>query len=307
VLNAPVPIDPVGRRAVLACPAGSDESWPLEVLDGGDPPRPADLRGPGDADPVVALACWPGDDRAALALGGSSVAVEDAAAGRLRLDLAGSDTAGLAPGDYRLQLAIVAGGRSTRRDLGILRLTAAPGSAAGRPAYCTPDDLRRLAGSWLDDQAEHDADQAGFLEQRADARNWLDGLVQRHYRGGSWARQSTLDHLLDGGGGAGRWPRRRDGRHDARLQAWLDADRLALDTPDGRRLVDACACWALARICDRQLGGGENDPWPARARRYRAQAEHLAAGSVAGIDTTEPADGVADLVIDLGTADRLRA
>jgi hypothetical protein len=243
---------------------------------------------------TLACACWPGDDRAASFA--PTVAWSDAANGQVSLTIAGSDTAALGPGDYALELSITASGRTVKRRFGVLRLVATPGDADPPAAYGSLDDMLREA-PFLRDLAA-DADQAGFAEQRGQAREWLDSLLQRHYRGGRAlvAMDYSLDHLLWGGA--------RTGADDATLQGYLDDDRLVLTGPSGRRLVRACALYAAAIVCRSQVGATKDDTsYQAHALRLGRTAEAIATGTVASLDTD--GDGTADLAIDLGLADRI--
>jgi hypothetical protein len=52
--------------------------------------------------------------------------------------------------------------------------------------YCQLADMLRYAG-WIGNIQNPDTDQQGFYLQRLQAREWLDNLIVKNYRGGAWA------------------------------------------------------------------------------------------------------------------------
>jgi hypothetical protein len=191
---------------------------------------------------------------------------------------------------------------SVTRLMGRVTILPASASTAALSTRVSYNDLRRLDGASLEALITS-TDQAGFAEQRHLARKNTDDIIQRHYRRGYERRQDTLDHLMDDFGGF-----YRSGSHDAELQEWLDEDgRLILTTPNGQRLKDAEAYYALHLVYSAQMTERPDDAYSAKARRYKILSGNLYAQCMAEIDTTATADGVADIVIDLSTADRLRA
>jgi hypothetical protein len=237
---------------------------------------------------TLAASVWPGDDRAALF--SPTVAWLDPDARTMSLSWAGSDTSGLAPGRYRLELRITSGGATTKLDVAAVDLLATPGSATAPAAYCTFDDLRVEAGSWVESLQADVSTQAGFAEERGRAREEFDRLVQAHYGGEAFS-------------GIG-WPGYTGGPTTFGRSTWLadqlDADALIV-TPDVRRWN---ALWTLYLVCRRQIGVKADSPYQAMAAGYRAEAEALAKGLAAELDTD--ADGECDVAIPLGMIRTLR-
>jgi hypothetical protein len=291
----------VAERTVYEAVIGSDQSWRIYLY----------KRAGISADPylgseTVTATVWPGGDMPETFAPSLTWEDPDGQPPTLILAVDGDDTAELDAGDYFLQVTI----DGSSRTIGRFRLLATPGEGTAHPAYCTYSDMRRRAGAWLDNLLEN-SDLSGFLLERAEARQWFDHLLQRHNPRPIY-RSTTLDHLLPswwGGGG--------QGRHDVTLQGWLDDDRLILTTPAGRRIVEANACYALYLACRGQITMEADDVYSRRARSFRSEAENIARGITAEIDTTYTAvdeeadpivyvgDGVADLLVDLGTAVKL--
>ena len=98
----------------------------------------------------------------------------------------------------------------------------------------------------------------------------------------------------------------RSGRSDVQLQEWLDDDRLVTTGPTGRAIVRWNALHALAEVLEPQVGQKGEESYQTLARRYRRKAAALLPTIAAEVDTTDPADGQGDVVIDLGTVDTLR-
>jgi hypothetical protein len=125
-------------------------------------------------------------------------------------------------------------------------------------------------------------DQAGFAEQRAEARQWFEDVLHacdtssRRTLSSSpllWTRVGTL-----GTRGRNPW-----------LVEQLAADKLIVTRP----IREAVACYALSLILVSR---------PELAGPYRMRANELAKTVVAEIDTN--ADGVGDYVIDCTAAGR---
>lgn len=270
---------------------GSSGSWTVTLLD-----DEAEAITTYTGSETLDASVWPGDDVEELFA--PTAAWLSAPAGTVTLTVSAVQSATLTPGSYSVSLSV----DTAIVRVGRLLVLPGPGGTADPPAvYGTYDDMRRVAGSWLADLQESGSDQTGFREQRGTARAWFDGILQRHYRRDTGiARQDSLDHLLIGIGA-------RYGEHDTTLQDWLDDDRLVLTTPAGKRIVECVSRYAVALVCEAQISGKPDDVWRDRARMFRSRAQNDVASITAEIDTTSTADGVGDLVIDLGTADRLRA
>lgn len=91
---------------------------------------------------------------------------------------------------------------------GILKVDPAAGTATQGICYCTLADMLRYA-PWLKLIQDFDSDQEGYYSQRYEAREWLDWLIVRSWRGtsaayfgdagrsaqfwlGSWVRRTPL-------------------------------------------------------------------------------------------------------------------
>jgi hypothetical protein len=260
----------------------------------------------------LTLEVWAGDDRTALALTNSTVewggtdtdgTVYTADDGVVTVTIASADTAPAededdpdppAPGSYTLACSLEDGGETYEFYRASLGITARPGTAAAAPVYCTLNDLTKIA-AWVATLQDFAEDQAGFAEQRGEARAWCDGAIQRHHRGSSAG--AGIGALLGSIGG-------RTGRASTWLQAQLDAGRLVLTTPDGRKIVRACAYHALSLILRPQIGSRGETPYQVLAARFAVMAEDELASAVAEIDTND--DGAGDIAIDLGVIDVLR-
>lgn len=291
----------MAERTVYEAAIGSDQSWRLYLF----------KRAGVSADPylgseTVSAVVWPGGNLPETFAPTLEWEDPDGEPPTLTLSVDGDDTAELAAGDYFLRITV----DGSSRTIGRFRLLASPGEGAAPATYCSYADMRRRAGAWLDNLLET-SDLSGFMLERAEARQWFDHLLQRHNPRPIY-RQDSLDHLLPswfGGGG--------NGRHDAQLQTWLDDDRLILTTPTGTRIVQANACYAIFLACRAQVTMEDDDVYGRRARSYKSEAENIARGITAEIDTTYTAvdpeadpvvyvgDGIGDLLIDLGTAVRL--
>lgn len=240
---------------------------------------------------------WRGDDQAALlTLTGDAT---DAATGVVYVPFAASNTTSLEEGLYRFDVLVAEGGVTRTAFDGRLELTGKPGSATAPTVYCTFEDMKRFA-PWIDDLSDAAEDQQGFAEQRHQARLWLEGLAQSHYRGSSGDVAGYYFTMLNS------WGRTRRAGRDAQLQEWLDDDRLILN-PD---VVEATAKMSLhyllqARVTPGAVSSGTG--YSQMAARFAAEAKTIASTMTLEIDTSTPADGEADTYIDLSATDTLYA
>jgi len=240
---------------------------------------------------------WRGDDQAVLlTLTGDAT---DAATGIVYVPFTAANTTSFEEGVYRFDVLAAEGGVTRTVFDGRLEISAKPGSATAPTTYCTYEDMKRYA-PWIGDLADPEEDQQGFAEQRHAARVWMDTLAQKHYRAVGWTgnRQTSLDHLL--GFGCTR------GELDTTLKGWLDDDRLLLDAD----VVNACAHYSIAEVIRSKLTPGtvsSGTGYSSFAAYHSAQARGKASTLVLRIDTTETADGEADIYIALGTTDTLYA
>jgi hypothetical protein len=245
---------------------------------------------------------WAGEDRTAIALTaswatpgepnvplGNPTTVDSPV---VKLTVLAATVAGLeGVHDWRVTIpatdTVVASGRIT--------LVAAPGSATAPATYCTLREMKDLCP--IIESLSGFADSAGFADARGMARVDFDHILQRTYRGPDRNDESSLDHLLDGGT---RW-----GEHDATLQTWLDAGRLVLTTPAGKRIRRWNALMACYHVLRRELGE-RGDEYRSRAMAFKREADAMIGTLTAEIDTTTTPDGVGDLVISLACHDTIR-
>lgn len=221
----------------------------------------------------------------------------DAPAGLFNLPIPGAVSQALAAGTYHVQVRIADGSADLWE--GLLTVGYSPGSATPRKVYCQLRDLvkrfpsiRGLLGG---------TDDPTGSEARADAREWFEDLLQRHFRGGYGL--NTDFHFIPGlsfGGSYFGSELYRPGIKSQVLQGWLDADRLDV-TP---QVVECCAYYALALVCDQQPERKENS-YSASARKFFGRAEDAAGLLTAEIDSD--GDSVNDVWIKLSIADTLEA
>ena len=201
------------------------------------------------------------------------------------------DASTLDEGDYQLRIR-------DNADVDVawhtLRVLPAPGTADPEPVYGSVQDLY-LHAPWVRDLAGED-DEAGFVEQRALARAWLDDTILRHYTPygtGPMVMLSDTAVYLGAPGdviGPSQW-----------LRDQLDDDALIVTTT----IREAVARYAASVICSAQLGvARDGESYHQHALRLRAEAETILATLVVQLDTDS--DDEPDLSIDLGRVAVLR-
>jgi hypothetical protein len=216
------------------------------------------------------------------------VAWVDSLSGRFRLLVAASQTAGLAPGDYRLEVGVTYGGTRSPGFDGVLRLTDVPGSATARAPYVTYPDLLRYYDQ-LPTLANYAADQTGFLGQRVDASDEFDRELVTRYDprpGFVKRRAATPDPHLG---------------HDVPIAVALAPTPKALSVAIkaggvivDRNVREQVARRAIALILDRQETTDRNT-YREEAASMRAEADRLWRRFEVQVDTD--ADGTADLLV----------
>jgi len=211
-----------------------------------------------------------------------------------------ADSAGLAYGVYYIQASAMRAGTPNRTTAlmprgSFIEILAAPGTTfTPRPTYIAVGDIRKIA-PWIDDLTTPDND-SGFDNQLADARDWLDELVLRNYRGGNVSLLGyhgfALDAWYTGGG-------RRTSLTNRWLFAALAANQL-LVTP---RVKAICAYYALSRICESMIT--KSGQYVALASRFRFEAESLLCSSTVEIDVN--GDGFGEVPINFSSTNTLWA
>ncbi len=223
-----------------------------------------------------------------------------AANAQYQVSFQNTDSAGLAYGVYYLQAFATRAGTPARTTALLpvgtaLTILAAPGAAfTARPTYINALDSRKIA-PWIDDLTTPDND-TGFDNQCADARDWLDELVLRNYRGGNVSLLGyhgfALDAWYTGGG-------RRTSLTNRWLFAALQQNQL-LVTPRVRQLL---AYFALSKICESMIT--KSGQYIALCSRFRFEAESLLASTVVEIDVN--GDGFGEVPINFSSTNTLWA
>ncbi len=223
-----------------------------------------------------------------------------AANAQYQVSFQNTDSAGLAYGVYYLQAFATRAGTPARTTALLpvgtaLTILAAPGAAfTARPTYINALDIRKIA-PWIDDLTTPDND-TGFDNQCADARDWLDELVLRNYRGGNVSLLGyhgfALDAWYTGGG-------RRTSLTNRWLFAALQQNQL-LVTPRVRQLL---AYFALSKICESMIT--KSGQYIALCSRFRFEAESLLASTVVEIDVN--GDGFGEVPINFSSTNTLWA
>jgi len=220
-----------------------------------------------------------------------------------QVTLQNTDSSSLASGQYYLQAY------ATRAGIGLaptrttallprgtsLEILAAPGTSfTARPTYITVRDIRKIA-PWIDDLQVPDSN-TGFDDQLADARDWLDEMTLRNYRGGNVSLLGYHGFALDAWYTGG-------GRRTALTNRWLFAalqQNQLLVTP---RVRQVCAYYALSRICESMIT--KSGQYVALASRFRFEAESLLSSTTVEIDVN--GDGFGEVPINFSSTNTLWA
>lgn len=208
-------------------------------------------------------AVWAGNDQEPLFV--ATVTWYNAAGGQVVVALPAAQTAGLAVGLYRFRLLVTDAAGPHDAYESRVYITAAPGAAALRPTYITAADVRKVA-SWIDDLQDADNQEAGFLDQCADARDWLDEIILRNYRGGNITLLGYHGLALDAWYTGGV---RRTSLANIWLKTALQNNQLLI-TPRIKRVQ---ALYAAHLIAGDNISKGKQ--FLAMAARYRMEANSL--------------------------------
>lgn len=259
-----------------------------------------------DGDPITAYAgseplagrVWRGRDLAASVT--VTPAWADPAAGTVTLTIGKSDTAGLDPGDYRIQCTIADGITDPVFFEGVLEITDAPGTGTEPPVYCSLQHMLNECG-WLQNASDIEHDETGFLGKRADSREWLDSAILAAHR-----PQQGWGATTFGNGLFGVSMIRTPGTNKV-LADYLAADKLMVDPP--RVVARMTAKHAVGLVLKDQItsagGGPRGNPYAALSAQFLAEASGMLASYVAEVDIND--DGYPEYVIPCGTLDILRA
>ena len=181
---------------------GASRDFPLQISNPDGTPATNFL----NTDTLTA-SVWTGANETTILTPSTTWLNGNAPAGQIQITFQNADSAGLAFGIYFIQAFATRAGSPPRTAAMLprgstLEILAASGSMAQRPTYITITDLRTIA-PWVDDIQAPD-NHTGFDEQCADARDWLDEITLRNYRGGNVSLLGyhgfALDAWYTGGG-----------------------------------------------------------------------------------------------------------
>lgn len=232
-----------------------------------------------------------------------------------------ADTATWLPAKYDYQVYLTRSGRTGEitGGGGNLQVLPSPGTATALPTYCTLQDMLGWC-RWLQNLSVFEADETGFLTQRAAARNWMDNMIQRHYRLTAGLNISVFGNPVP------TWGPRRTGGYSVWLQAQLDAGPaqptngpannfdltpvvpglspgLMINQP--RRVREICAKYAAFLVMqDVIVGSGQRENWySAKADWLMLEVENLVKGFTAEIS---PVNGYPTITVECGLIDAMR-
>ncbi len=208
---------------------------------------------------VLRAVLWRGAaDAPVLTMTGADCAWISSANAQFTIVLHAADTALLTRGVYYLEATATRGS-----DVAALlpagttvTLTDTPGADAVRPTYIDVRDIRRIA-SWIDD-VQAPGNETGFLEQCADARDWLDENILRNYRGGNVTLLGLHGMALDAWFTGGT---RRTSLRNPFILNLLKQGPATITPPNGGLIVtarcrDVQAYYALHRITEGMITKG---------------------------------------------------
>ncbi len=216
-----------------------------------------------------------------------------------QITLQNTDSAGLAIGTYYLQAYATQTGTPPRTTALLpkgtsLQIIGEALTAVPRPTYITIVNLRRIA-PWIDDLQVPDST-SGFDDACADARDWLDEMTLRNYRGGNVSLLGYHGFALDAWYTGG-------GRRTSLTNRWLFAALAANQLLVKPRIIQVCSYYALSRICESMITKG--GMYAMLAARYRLEAESLLASTTVEIDVN--GDGFGEVPINFSSTNTLWA
>lgn len=215
------------------------------------------------------------------------------AGGVINVPVPGASTASLDPGTYRLIVTVVLNGAACDAYEAALQITYAPGGTATRPTYITAEDLRGAA-KWIDQLQDLDDGQEGFQDACADARDWMDQMILRNYRGGAITLLGMHGVALDAWYTGGPW---RSSLDNIYIKQQLALNTLMLTTPIKKSMV----YYALSCICESMVSLGAE--WGKRQAYYQQKAFQTLAGTVAQLDIN--GDGLPEIPIAFSSANTI--
>jgi hypothetical protein len=275
---------------------GTSHTWQLQALNPDDSVPSGVFE---DAD-VLSAAVWQGAADAPLIR--LAIAWISSANAQFAISFAPGDTANLASGVYYVEAQATRG--TDVADLlprgTTLTLADTPGTATIRPAYTTLQDLRRIA-PWIDDQSGPAllGAESGFVEQLADARDWLDECILRNYRGGNVTllgfHGMALDSWFTGG-------TRRTSLRNPFVLNLLKQGPATASPPNGGLIVtsrtkDIVSYYALHRITEGMITRGTQ--YAALSARALHKAHQLLSSYTAEISVNGAVDYAGSLIANI--------
>jgi len=268
---------------------GTSFDWQLQALNPDDSVPTGQFTG-SDA---LSAKLWQGASDLSLITFSTPPSWINAANAQYQISFNNADTATLALGVYFVQCTATRTGRSAALMPwgSTVTIQAAPGSTAARPTYITAGDLRLIAG-WLDQVSDPNSE-TGFIEQCADARDWLDECILRNYRGGNVELLGYHGLALDAWytGGA-----RRTSLRNPFILNLLQTGALIITT----RTKKICAHYAVSLICEDMLQSmGNPSRYQGMAARHRAEAYRMLTTYTAELNINGARDTNGNLVASI--------
>lgn len=267
-------------------PQGKGGSWDVVVS---DQTGPLMLAG---TEPLAAIV-WAGKDQPSIP-NVLQVIFKDPPIGLTSAFANAVTTTALAVGLYVVELDVTIAGTVYPYYEGWLEIQDSPGTSILRPAYITARDIRKIA-PWIDDLQIPD-DQTGFLDQCADARDWLDEMILRNYRGGNVSLLGYHGFALDAWYTGG-------GRRTSLTNRWLFGALKQNQLLVSPRLKETMSYYALSKICESMITKGQQ--YVGLAARYRHESEMMLSSSVAEIDVN--GDGFGEVPVNFSSTNTLWA
>lgn len=211
-----------------------------------------------------------------------------------------ADSLGMSIGQYYLQAFATRAGPPPRTTALLprgtsLEVLAAPGlTFTPRPTYIVLQDVVKIA-PWISDLQVPDYN-TGFDDQLADAREWLDEMVLRNYRGGNVSLLGYHGFALDAWYTGG-------GRRTSLTNRWLFAEIQSNHLIVTPRVKQVCAYYALSRICETMIT--KSGSYIALSSRFRFEAESLLVSTTVEIDVN--ADGFGEVPVNFSSTNTLWA
>ena len=265
---------------------GMGDVWPAQIVD----KKQAPMTGVFTGTESILTDLWAGDDEAVITT--FPAIWQNGPAGTITIPVPAATSAALDVGLYQglVRLAddseaLVRFSLDVRHAPGTILQTITP--------YAGYGDMQLLA-PWVA-LVQGDDDLAGFLEQRIEARRWLDWVIINNYRGASvglFETHSTMAFVFGGGVG---W--RRSIGPSPSLIDYLQKNDLIVRPQISR----VCAMKAVSLVGLAQIG--INNQYAAFGAYYRDMAERELVGLTAEVDLN--GDGIGELFINLSSTNTL--